>query len=220
MPLKSIIAFLLSCLSSTAQAAACPSPHFEPTTYYGQAFFDSRPVTGYDLTKKDEDYAFQYIEYQTFEEGYEPVYTVSLLRNEAGHFRVALVRAKNPLKKGGEPKTSATSRDISATLGERISNAAASILLRTRYPDNPCELAWLDGYSVQAMAPRVEGYGDLVGEVYSPPSGTEAASIVTLGRTLRSFVEQAVSETEVESATVVAEGHNNSFKPKPLRGSA
>jgi hypothetical protein len=219
MPLKPLIALLLFCLSTAALAASCPSSHFEPTTYYGQAFFDSRPVTEYDMARKDEDFAFQYIEYQTFEEGYEPVYTVSLLRNEAGQFRVALVRAKSPSRKGGQPKASASSRDISPSLGKRISSAAALVLLRTHYPDKPCELAWLDGYSVQAMAPRVDGYGDLVGEVYSPPSGTEAASIVALGQALRSYVEHAVNEAEVGSAIVVVEGHNNSFKAKPLRGS-
>ena len=220
MPLKTLIAILLLGLSATAQAALCPSTHFEPTTYYGQAFFDSRPVTEHKILRKDEEFALQYIEYQTFETGYEPVFAVSVLHTEAGQYRVALVRAKTPHKKGGAPRVVSTSRQLAPELGERMTAVVASTLLHTRYPEAPCDIGWTDGYVVQVMASQVNGYGNLVGEAYSPQKKSEAAAIVDLGRALRAYVEGSASQAQVEAAAILAEGHNNSFKPKPLRGSA
>ena len=73
MQYKVFIAFLMFVICQTVGAVSlCPSEHFQPTTHFGNAFHDSRPVTEYEFSKSDEELSFQFVEYQSFERGYQP----------------------------------------------------------------------------------------------------------------------------------------------------
>jgi hypothetical protein len=197
----------------------CPSEHFQPTTYFGNAFHDSRPVTEYEFSKPDEELSFQFIEYQSFEKGYQPVYSVSLLRSETGHYRVALVRAKYPETNGGKPIALATFRELPDMLAERTVAGTTLVLRNTHYPPVSCTQQWIDGYRVQALVPNVQGFGDLVGEVYIPPKTSEAGAVVELGRVLRSYIEGKVEVQGVESVVAELERHNSTIDSDATRQS-
>ncbi len=211
--MKVLVASFLALLSTGL--SACPSSHFQPTTYFGEAFGDSRPVTEFEFANSKEDLDLIIIEYQTFEPGYVPVFATSILRAESGKFRVALVRAKEPKLKGGKPLPTAAFRELPAQLARRAKDSAALVLRNTRYPEEPCTDIWFDGYVIQALVPHAEGFRELVGEVYVPPADSEAGAIVALGRSFRAFVERKANEADLELAVLAVERHNFSSKPTP-----
>lgn len=215
IPLKTLFAVVILSLSTSVSALpSCPSSHFQPATYYGQAFSDTWPITEHEVLKTDEDLALQIIVYQTFEPIYEPVFSTSLIRSHSGRYRAALVRAKKSKRKSSKPTGSTAFREIPTQLADRAVAGAAIVLRGTRYPATRCTEEWLDGYVVQALVADLpvkglRGFDDLVGEVYAPPNNSQAGAIVALGRTLRSYVEGSATVQELEAVIVELERHNS-----------
>jgi hypothetical protein len=207
--MKSLLAIALLFFSSGLSAVpACPSSHFQPATYFGAAMYQSSPVTEYRFPDSKDDLELSIIEYGKFELGYEPVVATSIFKSETGKYRAALVRAKAPKDKLSEPVAFASFRELPALLAKRAQEASARALRNTHYPKEPCTDLWLDGHVVQALVPNVEGFGDLVGEVYIPTAESEAGAVAALGQTLRGYVEGKATLKELESAVLALERHN------------
>ena len=207
--MKSLLAFTLFFFSSGLSALpACPSSHFQPATYFGAAMYQSSPVTEYRFPDMKDDLELSIIEYGKFEIGYVPVVATSIFKSETDEYRAALVRAKEPKSKHSEPLAFATFRELPASLAKRAQESSARALRNTHYPKEPCADLWVDGHVVQALVPNVEGFGDLVGEVYIPPAESEAGAVAALGQTLRGYVEGKATLKELESAVLAIERHN------------
>ena len=195
---------LLLVLASGAASATsyCPLAHFQPPDVYGSAFGDARAVTEHRIgIRAEEDLALQYLEYQSHESGYSPVFALTVLRSASGSSRAVLVREKT--SRHGKRTPVMTTRDLPDGWSGRASRATARLLHATRYPETMCEsISHTAGATVQVMAPA-RGYGLFVGEVFAPPPGSPPAAVVAFGRALRGFVEGERTRDEVE----VALGH-------------
>jgi hypothetical protein len=228
--MRSLVTAILMLVSAAAIAdPLCPAPNLQPLFRYGEAFGDSTRIADYPIAKKyEEKVVLQYIEYQTFEPGYSPVFAVSLVRriddkgnaSEPGLYRASLVREKSPNKYNEVGAITVAFREIPAALSERAIASTTSTLLRVHYPSQPSSVMCTDGFVFDVAIMFAPGYGSLAGQAYEPPSDSEAGAIATFGRTLRSYVEGKATTKELDTAIDSVERHNNSFKPKPLRGSA
>jgi hypothetical protein len=188
---------LVALASNSASAASlCPSAHLEPTLNYGRAIGNA-DIIAVNLDngrrKDSEELAFQYIEYQSPDLGFDKVFAVHVLRDpEAKIGRIILARLK-----AGKPVL-AEKRLSEKTVALAVAIATPAVLA-TRFRDPTCEVLYTDGHIIQA-AVHVDLRGVVGGEAYSPIPGTSAGRLEVLGRALRAVALGELAESTLEAA--------------------
>ena len=167
----------------------CSSSSLEPSLGYGHAFGDPKEVTEPNIDVGENEYlVFQYVEYQTREPDYAPVYGIHLLRDEkTKEGRLILIR----LKTGKGKKRVPILREISLN-AQQIADVlayASPIVQQTHYPDKSCgNIIGTDGFVFQAASGSPQYPEHLQGgEAFEPVAGSDADRMVKLGRLLRSL---------------------------------
>jgi hypothetical protein len=206
MTAKCLVALLfIFNVQFTSATPLCPLPYFTPTDFLGGAF-SGQKLTEYNFTRSGEDSVFEYFEYQTVDPGYQSVYLVDILRAEDASYRVALGRLPKQALVNEKDAPEFRYRMIDVAIVNRLVKAATPILLHTHYNPVRQDIVCTDGFVVQVYL-VARGYGDLVADAYSPPSGSEARSVVELGRVLKQFVLGKADEAAIDATLLDVESH-------------
>ena len=205
---------VLAFAGATAAARSfCPTSHFVPSANFDgeMTTWLAQPLPA--VMADDEDLLLSYTEADTADPDREAIYEVFVLEDRA-HDRVALVDAPKAARPAIRAIAVVTSRPLASSLATRIHHAAESILRRTRYDPAPPHGAGepslplcTDGFWAYTAAGRVAGHDLLAGEVYSPPSTSEAGAMVSLGRALRRYAQGRLDERGLEAPLAAAESH-------------
>lgn len=218
---KAAPALILALFTQCASALTpCPTSHFVPVYRFGMVLGDAERLLNANVGKDRYDgVLFDYLEFQTREPGYWSIYRVVMLEPENGPSYVAVVR--QPLKPGEkEPVASLPPeiiyKDIDSQRKQAILDAAISIMGRTRYPAEGQEIMCLDGHVSQIYVRDIRAKAlssELVGEVYSPSSDTEADALEKVAHTLKAWILNQADEAALDASIKLAATFAASGKP-------
>ena len=210
----------LALLATTAclQAAArpvCPTDDFYPASNprpdIASAVADPKP----EIVHDDEQLWFDFIDIDVKAgPGWSWAYEVTVLRNDKGGFRVNLLRARvaNP---DGSPGAGVTdSRDLQATLAERLHRNLVPILARTHYAASfvnaDLRFECMGGSSLFATVAGVHGgFTELSGEARPSSEDSDPASVQAMGRALHDYALHRIDEVGLEEPLKLVEAHAN-----------
>ncbi len=213
---RGVAAMLLALACGQASALPdCSLGEFSPIADY-HAQLDASIIPPLPrIAAPEEDAYFDYVEVDgRHEPGYYPVYEASVLKSEAGTYRVVLVRVTDDHRDDRRGGAVVHDRALPASLALRLHRGVVPILARTHYaPEHVQETRsntsalCLDGEWIQVLVGDIGGYSELVGGAWAPPRDSEAGAVEALGRALRAFVEHRIGADGLDAPLAAVEAH-------------
>ncbi len=194
-----------ACLRAGAMPV-CPIDDFFPASNtradIDSVVADPKP----EIVHDDERLWFDYIEVGVrIQPGGPGIHEVTVLRNDNGRFRVSVLRARTGPGDGIPSPGVVDSRDLPATLAERLHRGVMPILARTHYAaplvGREARITCMGGSWFFATVADLPGrYSELTGEA-RPAAGrqdSDVGSVQALGQALRDYALRRIDADGLE----------------------